>query len=261
MITYLLNLFTLNAGQLVLVRRLIFVVVWFNLSSTTLAQNSEEEDIKAVIKAETMAYYGRNADAWQATWLQDAKATRTLAHNNSYSSEIGWENIKLPVLKDIKEEPDPIIIKSVSENFIIRSDGTMAWVEFDALVTFPNLDPKFKYVTREHRALMKKEGQWKIFSQITHYPESFAATPQAIEDNLNMNGYHLLTAKKVKEAIELLKVTVRLYPQSAYAYHSLGKAYAVDSNKDLAIKNYEKSIQLDPKNENGKAALAKLKEK
>ena len=29
--------------------------------------------------------------------------------------------------------------------------------------------------------------------------------------------------------------------------------------KGFAIQNYEKSVQLNPKNENGKAALAKLK--
>ena len=38
-----------------------------------------------------------------------------------------------------------------------------------------------------------------------------------------------------------------------------GEAYAAAGLKDLAIQNYEKSVQLNPKNENGKAALAKLK--
>jgi hypothetical protein len=40
----------------------------------------------------------------------------------------------------------------------------------------------------------------------------------------------------------------------------LGEAQAFDGDKTEAIKNYEKSIALNPKNENGKAALAKLKQ-
>ena len=34
----------------------------------------------------------------------------------------------------------------------------------------------------------------------------------------------------------------------------------IDGNKELAIKNYERSIELDPKNTNGIASLKKLRE-
>ena len=37
------------------------------------------------------------------------------------------------------------------------------------------------------------------------------------------------------------------------------RRYAAAGNNSLAIVNYEKSVQLNPKNESGKAALAKLK--
>lgn len=35
--------------------------------------------------------------------------------------------------------------------------------------------------------------------------------------------------------------------------------YAAAGQTNLAIQNYEKSVQLNPKNDTGKAALAKLK--
>jgi tetratricopeptide (TPR) repeat protein len=72
-------------------------------------------------------------------------------------------------------------------------------------------------------------------------------------------GYLLLQSGKTAEAIEMFKLGIRLYPQSWYAYDSLGEAYAAAGQKDLAIQNYEKSISLNPKNDTGKAALAKLK--
>ena len=39
-----------------------------------------------------------------------------------------------------------------------------------------------------------------------------------------------------------------------------GEAYAVAGNKELAITNYQRSIELDPKNADGVAKLKKLRE-
>jgi cytochrome c-type biogenesis protein CcmH/NrfG len=43
-------------------------------------------------------------------------------------------------------------------------------------------------------------------------------------------------------------------------YDSLGEAYAAAGKKELAIENYEKSVKLDPKNQNGIDHLKKLKD-
>lgn len=45
---------------------------------------------------------------------------------------------------------------------------------------------------------------------------------------------------------------------SATVYDSLGEAYLSDGNKELAINNYRRSAELDPKNTNGLEALKKL---
>jgi CubicO group peptidase (beta-lactamase class C family) len=80
------------------------------------------------------------------------------------------------------------------------------------------------------------------------------------ENSLNQLGYHLLQAKKTDDAIQVFKLNVEEYPQQWNPYDSLGEAYMDVGQKDLAIKNYEKSVELNPKNENGKAMLKKLKE-
>ncbi|HEV7924563.1 MAG TPA: amidohydrolase family protein [Verrucomicrobiae bacterium] len=67
------------------------------------------------------------------------------------------------------------------------------------------------------------------------------------EHDLNTLGYELLVMKRNKDAIKILKVNVDAYPQSAKVYTSLGEAYMEDGNKNLAIKNFEKSLKLDPK--------------
>src|SRR5215510_12944818 len=80
------------------------------------------------------------------------------------------------------------------------------------------------------------------------------------ENQMNRIGYDLLSAKRVKDAIEVFKLNVAEYAQSSNAYDSLGEAYIVNGDRELAIKNYERSVELDPKNTNGIEALKKLRE-
>jgi cytochrome c-type biogenesis protein CcmH/NrfG len=54
-------------------------------------------------------------------------------------------------------------------------------------------------------------------------------------------------------------LNVALYPRSWNVYDSLGEAYMNHGEKELAIQNYEKSLQLNPQNEKGAATLQKLK--
>ena len=77
---------------------------------------------------------------------------------------------------------------------------------------------------------------------------------------MNRIGYALLGQKRVKDAIEVFKLNVEDYPQSSNTYDSLGEAYMIDGAKDLAITNYQRSIELNPKNTGGIEALKKLRE-
>lgn len=63
-------------------------------------------------------------------------------------------------------------------------------------------------------------------------------------------GYQLLRADKVKESIEIFKLATIVDPKSANAFDSLAEAYQQSNDKPLAIKNYQRSLELDPKNTN-----------
>lgn len=87
------------------------------------------------------------------------------------------------------------------------------------------------------------------------------ATYSTVENDMNRAGYQLLQTGKKKEAIEVFKINAENFPKSGNVYDSLGEAYLADGNKQLAIENYKKSVELDPGNEGGKKVLAEISKK
>jgi len=81
------------------------------------------------------------------------------------------------------------------------------------------------------------------------------------EGRINNLGYTMLQQKKLPEAIALFKLNVEFYPKAWNTYDSLGEAYMNSGNKDLAIANYRKSLELNPQNANGREMLKKLEGK
>ena len=65
-------------------------------------------------------------------------------------------------------------------------------------------------------------------------------------------------AGKIKDAIEIFKLNVVLYPKSANAYDSLGEACMNSGDSKKAIKNYRKSLELNPENNNAREMLKQL---
>ncbi len=80
------------------------------------------------------------------------------------------------------------------------------------------------------------------------------------EGTINQAGYSLMGNKKFADAILVLRKNVELHPGSWNAYDSLGEAYLNNGDRELAEKNYRKSVELNPSNENGVTALKKLAE-
>ena len=78
------------------------------------------------------------------------------------------------------------------------------------------------------------------------------------EKDMNALGYRFLQNGKIKDAIKLFKLNTLAYPNSGNVYDSLGEAYMENGQNDLAIKNYRKSLEINPGNDNAKRKLAEL---
>jgi CubicO group peptidase (beta-lactamase class C family) len=85
-----------------------------------------------------------------------------------------------------------------------------------------------------------------------------AATYDFAEPELNQLGYQLLRTGKLKEAVEIFKLNVEAYPQGFNTYDSLAEAYMSMNERELAERNFKKSLELNPNNTNATAMLKKL---
>lgn len=82
------------------------------------------------------------------------------------------------------------------------------------------------------------------------------------EAKINLLGYKFLYFwGNVDHAIKIFKLNVKNHPQSFNVYDSLGEAYMVNGQIEYAIKNYEKSLELNPDNTNALEILEQLKKK
>ncbi len=103
-----------------------------------------------------------------------------------------------------------------------------------------------------------------VDSAVQYFNNSFTGEPQVpmfSEAEMNQTGYEYLQSGKIREAIELFRINTIAYPDSWNVYDSFGEALLKDGQKDLAIKNYQKSLEINPDNDNAKKILNELKMK
>ncbi|MBL0176327.1 MAG: amidohydrolase family protein [Ignavibacteria bacterium] len=96
---------------------------------------------------------------------------------------------------------------------------------------------------------------------LLQYRSLKATSPDAYNfdaEEINGLGYRLLEAKRVKDAIGIFELGIEAHPRSANSYDSAAEAYLVHGDKDLAIRNYRKALELDPWNTNAAKMVKKL---
>src|SRR5258705_5907022 len=77
--------------------------------------------------------------------------------------------------------------------------------------------------------------------------------------SLNELGASLMAKGRQDDAIRIFQLNVQQNPNSSFAYSSLADAYAAAGQKDLAVQNYEKAVQLEPRNREAEQKLKELR--
>jgi tetratricopeptide (TPR) repeat protein len=114
------------------------------------------------------------------------------------------------------------------------------------------MDPRF-------REVMRTEG---VPQAAAYYRRLKAQDPGTFlfsEQQMNSLGYEYLGKGKVNEAIMLFTLNVEAFPESFNVYDSLGEAQMADHQYALAVRNYTRSLEINPGNGNARKKLEELK--
>ncbi|OXA81309.1 CubicO group peptidase, beta-lactamase class C family [Flavobacterium aquidurense] len=112
-------------------------------------------------------------------------------------------------------------------------------------------------LSRMYGSLLESGSEEKANQLIEEYlknPKSYNAS----ERDFNSLGYQFLRLQKNENALQTFAAATLIFPKSANIYDSYGEALLQCGKKEEAIKMYQKSVELNPDNENGKKVLKGL---
>ncbi len=86
-------------------------------------------------------------------------------------------------------------------------------------------------------------GDLEMLNRLRQQPEEEISLSK---DELNRLGYRLLRKGQGKAAVEVFELNVKLNPEYANGWDSLGEGYMAMGLNERAIASYEKAVELDP---------------
>jgi tetratricopeptide (TPR) repeat protein len=117
----------------------------------------------------------------------------------------------------------------------VNHTKALEWI--DAAIAQTKTFPALQIKSGLLKQIGKSEDADKIMTE---------AMTVATENQLNNYGYQLLGEGNMDKAIEILTLNTVRHPKSANAWDSLGEAYALKGDKANAIKNFKKSLSMNP---------------
>ncbi len=137
-------------------------------------------------------------------------------------------------------------LKLIENNNIKKAESVLS--------TFTDKYPNYKLLML--KASLSDESQESLINEINvKYKKDIS------EQKINALGYRFLRMKLNKIAEYIFELNTKLFPKSANAFDSYAEALMIIKQKEEAIKNYKKSLELNPKNYNALEMLHKLQPK
>ena len=70
-----------------------------------------------------------------------------------------------------------------------------------------------------------------------------------------------IRARKYEMGLEILEFNTSQFPESPYVYYGLAEAYLKSGNKQKAIKNYKRCLEINPDHQNALRKIKKLEKR
>ncbi len=194
--------------------------------------------------------------SWGLGWgLQNTDEEISFWHwgdnGNSKAYVVAFEKQKLGVAIFTNGANGLSIIPEIVNDAIGGKQPALAWLNYE-----PYNSPAKKLLKN-----ILAKGVDEALREYREWRKGRAGSEALNERQLNRLGYDLVAVHRVKDAIAVFKLNGEDHPQSFNVYDSLGEAYMLNGDKELAIENYQRSIELNPDNIDGVEMLKKLQEK
>jgi tetratricopeptide (TPR) repeat protein len=173
---------------------------------------------------------------------------------NSAELVMNWEKKQFPV--KIHFAVDDIVMANATEE--LKGTTGFSWQGYSSAANYAlqnkvNLDQAQLWIdqavtqNKSFTTLRIKSGLLKEKGK-TAEAESLMkeALAVATEVEINAYGYQLMAQGDTDKSIEILTLNTVRYPKSPNTWDSLGEAYALKGDKANAIKNFKKSLSMNP---------------
>jgi len=201
--------------------------------------------------------------------LNDGKIASYRAYEKEIAYGLGWQtytndsNEKIAFHDGLNTGLTSILMHNITRNHtVILLSNTASQVFVignEALKIIENKPYKMPLpsLSRVYGSLLESGNKEKANQLIEEYlkkPDSYEVT----ERDFNRLGYQFLRSQKTDNSLLTFASATLIFPNSSNMYDSYGEALLQSGKKEEAIKMYQKSLELNPNNENGKKVLKEL---
>jgi CubicO group peptidase (beta-lactamase class C family) len=188
--------------------------------------------------------------------LQENESGRAFWHwgdNSGYKAyTVAYPERDVGLIWFTNSENGHAFLESMLDETVGGDHPAAGWLAYDQ---FNDLNVRLREALWK---TIEEEGVVAAFAQYHEAKDSYP--PEAFDEYvLNTLGYRLLRREDYREAIAIFKANVDEYPDAWNPYDSLGQAYMEAGDLELALEYYEKSVEMNPENEGGKAALERIR--
>lgn len=208
-------------------------------------------------------------EALTATKLNDGKAVSYTIDGKEISYGLGWgmytdeSDGKIVFHDGFITGMTSILLHNMTKNqsVILLSNSAISIFPIsnavlNLIINKPYTIP-VQNLSRIYGSLIASRNKEKANELIQEYlknPSSYEAS----ERDFNRLGYQFLRLQKCDNALEVFSSATLIFPKSWNVFDSYGEALHQCGKKEEAIEMYQKSIELNAENENGKQMLLKI---
>jgi tetratricopeptide (TPR) repeat protein len=208
-------------------------------------------------------------EALRPSKLKDGKIASYRFEDKEISYGLGWEmysdesNGKIVFHDGSITGLTSILMHNIDKNqtvILLSNSASPMFTLSNAISQLINNKPyviPVQNLSRVYGSLLEAGNKEKANQLIEEYlknPSGYNAT----ERDFNRLGYQFLRLQKNDNSLQTFASAVLIFPKSSNIYDSYGETLLQCGKKEDAIKMYQKSVELNPDNENGKKVLKEL---